>query len=436
MIKKSGILTSNWVFSEDELELKGKFQMMNIAFMLSSFGLVFGISVNIIKGSYFYIPYELFTLFFNFILFICLRKSKKIFSLVAFMESLQFTLLFLFFIYTSDIESLRFIWIFAYPIILLYFQSEKSAIYWILIMFVLINIAPYQPFIAVDYTPFQIIYMSVVLLVISATVYFYQKKMDEAKSTIFEQQALLKEQLNELTQKDKLLTVQSKQAVMGEMISMIAHQWRQPLSTVTLSISDLQVKKMLGTPVSDELLDAKLQNISDTVVYLSETIDDFQTYFKPNKEINRESIYETVEKAVNFVKPRIYKHHIVLNFIKGDDVIIETYQNELIQVILNILNNAIDELAKLEREELKIDIKISDVEDSLILKIEDNANGIPSENIESIFEPYYSTKGKNGTGLGLYMSQMIMQKQFNSKIEVRSSSEGSSFSMRVPKKLS
>ena len=436
MIKKNGILTSDWVFSEDELELKGKFQMMNIAFMLSSFGLVFGISANLIKESYFYIPYEVLALLFNLILFISLRKSKKIFPLVAFMESLQFTLLFLFFIYTSEIESLRFIWIFAYPIVLLYFQSEKSAIYWIVMMLVLINIAPYQPFIAIDYTPFQVVYMSVVLLVISGTVYFYQKKMDEAKSTIFEQQALLKKQLNELTQKDKLLTVQSKQAVMGEMISMIAHQWRQPLSTVTLSISDLQVKKMLGTPVDDAELDAKLQDISDTVVYLSETIDDFQTYFKPNKEINRESIHETVEKAVNFVKSRIYKHHIVLNFIKGDDFIIETYQNELIQVILNILNNAIDELAKLEREELKIDIEISDLEDSLILKIEDNADGISLENIESIFEPYYSTKGKNGTGLGLYMSQMIMQKQFNSKIEVSSSSKGSSFSMRVPKKLS
>jgi C4-dicarboxylate-specific signal transduction histidine kinase len=267
---------------------------------------------------------------------------------------------------------------------------------------------------------------------------FYQEKMDEAKDLIFNQQEQLQQQINELIQKDQLLTVQSKQAVMGEMISMIAHQWRQPLSTVTLSISDIQVKRMLGNALNEEQLDDTLQEISDTVVYLSETIDDFQTYFNPNKNINTISIKELLNKAMNFTQPRLKSSKITITLTLDiqKDEIIETYINELIQVILNILNNAIDELEKIESREPLVEITLVDEDDSFVLTIRDNANGIESENIDSIFEPYYSTKGKNGTGLGLYMSQMIMQKQFNSKIEVSSSSEGSAFSMRVPKKLS
>jgi len=223
---------------------------------------------------------------------------------------------------------------------------------------------------------------------------------------------------------------------MGEMISMIAHQWRQPLSTVTLSISDIQVKKLLGTKIDDEFLDDTLQEISDTVVYLSETIDDFQTYFNPNKELSEVNIKELVEKAINFTKPRIHGTDITIEFQSSVDEEIESYPNEMVQVILNILNNAIDELLELEKSDRAIKVSLENLESEVLISISDNAGGIKEENLDAIFEPYFSTKGKNGTGLGLYMSQMIVQKQFNSKIEVESSPQGSTFSIRVPKKLS
>jgi len=222
---------------------------------------------------------------------------------------------------------------------------------------------------------------------------------------------------------------------MGEMISMIAHQWRQPLSTVTLSISDLQVKKMLGKKIDDVQIDKILQEISDTVVYLSETIDDFKTYFQQNKDVNELTLYELLDKASNFIRPRLDADKI--DFIIEDfrDFKIQTYANELIQVILNLLNNAIDEFEKISKEDAKIVIKVQEVDKSFILSIMDNANGIPADKFDEIFEPYYSTKGKNGTGLGLYMSKMIMEKQFNTTIEVSSSENGSTFSMKIAKKL-
>jgi len=330
--------------------------------------------------------------------------------------------------YISEPVQLKHIWIFTYPLLLLYFQNEKSSIYWVIFMVVMLLVAPLQPFVDVSYTLFQVVYISVVLIIISIIIYFHQKKIDEAKNTI-------KSQLWELSKKDRLITQQSKQAVMGEMISMIAHQWRQPLSTVTLSISDLQLKKMLGKEIDDEFMNKSLQDISNTILYLSDTIDDFQTYFAPNKNLSEEHICEIVNRAINFTKARLKGTDVSFELEVCNDGIIETYSNELVQVVLNIINNAIDELIEYKRENPKIIIKIVDKKDYFEILIEDNGRGILLENIEYVFEPYYSTKGKNGTGLGLYMSQMIMQKQFNSKIEVRSSKDGTGFMMQVPKKL-
>jgi len=436
MFKNRKFFTSGWDFDKSELDLRSKFQMINVALLLSSVSLLFGILSNVYKETFNIIPLEFSIITINTILFFFLRRCRNSFKTVSLVVSTQYALFFLYLYYGYPPETLKFIWLFTYPIVLLYFQEKRYAKYWMIFVVTLILVGPLQSLVEVHFSLFQAIYLCVVLVVVSLIITFYQNKMDEAKELIFEQQGQLHEQIDELIQKDKLLTVQSKQAVMGEMISMIAHQWRQPLSTVTLSVSDIQVKKMLGTEVSDEQLNDTLQEISDTVVYLSETIDDFQTYFNPNKEVHTISVVELINKAINFTQPRLKSTKISIDFSSIYDEKIQTYTNELIQVILNILNNAIDELEQLKKDELIIKIHLVDKGEFFVLSIIDNANGIDVENLESIFEPYYSTKGKNGTGLGLYMSQMIMQKQFDSKIEVSSSSEGSCFSMRVPKKLS
>jgi len=282
---------------------------------------------------------------------------------------------------------------------------------------------------------FQMIYMSVVLSVVSIIVYFYQRKMTEAKDLILKQQLVMKNQIAELIQKDKMLSAQSRQAVMGEMISMVAHQWRQPLSTVTLSVSNIQVKKLLGEKIEDKDLDKALEDISNTVVYLSNTIDDFQTYFRPVKVVSSIEAHELIQKAMNFVLPRIKntKIKIELENQNNKEIILEIYMNELIQVILNIINNAIDALELAKIESPRIVISVEEKKDTVVFIIKDNAKGIKKEDIEKIFEPYFSTKGRNGTGLGLYMSQMIIQKQFDGKIDVISSEKGSFFSVEIKK---
>ncbi|MDF1876484.1 HAMP domain-containing histidine kinase [Sulfurimonas sp. SAG-AH-194-L11] len=428
MITKTNFFTSAWDFTKEESDLKNKFQMINVAIVLSTIGLITGIISNTIGGIPALIPFEMLLLGINFLLFLLLRYKKESLKLVSLIETAQFTLLFLVLMYISEPNDLKHIWIFTYPILLLYFQNGNNSFYWVVFMVIMLILTPLQPFINVSYTLFQVLYMSVVLMIISIIVYFYQNKIDKAKNVI-------KMQVHELTKKDRLLSLQSKQAVMGEMISMIAHQWRQPLSTVTLSISDIQLKKMLGKEVDDKFMDKALQDISDTVVYLSDTIDDFQTYFAPNKTLSEERICEIINRAVNFTKARMNSARISFKFKECNDGLIQTYSNELVQVILNILNNAIDELLENKKDKASISIRVLEKSNSFDIFIKDNGRGISPENLESIFEPYYSTKGKNGTGLGLYMSQMIMEKQFNSQIEVISSKEGTEFCIKVPKKL-
>ena len=418
---KENFFTSGWDFNTEEREFKSKFQMINIAIILSSVSLIYGIVGNIIRDISGLIPFELVLLGMNFILFFILRMCKKSFVYVAMIETLQFTFLFLFLIYTTEPDALKHVWVFTYPILLLYFQNEKNAAYWVILMVSMLLVAPFQPFIEVHYSFYQVSYISFVLVVISIIIYFYQKKMDEAQAMILNQQ--------------NIMNAQSKHAVMGEMISMIAHQWRQPLSTVTLNISNIQIKRLLGEKIDEQVLDKALADISDTVVYLSETIDDFQTFFSPNREVQRVEVDEIINRAIGFTTARLKNTDIEIYYDSNENIFVETYVNELVQVILNILNNAIDELLIRAVASPRVSIKLENQTNQVIISIEDNAGGVSEEIIERIFDPYFSTKGKNGTGLGLYMSQMIMQKQFNTKIDVINLKNGSSFAIIVPKKL-
>ncbi len=427
--------TSGFSFDESELELRSKFQMVNIAIVLSSISLLFGMSMNYLRATPDLIPMESFLLLINAVLFFILRRDKTKFTFVSTVITSQFTFFFLYLVYTNEPSSLKHIWLFTYPIILLYLQHKKFAVYWFMLTLFLLLIAPIQNFVAVSYSPFQVSYIAVVLIIVTLIINFYQLKMEEARSLVLSQQLKLQEQVEEMMKKDKLLSIQSKQAVMGEMMSMIAHQWRQPLSTVTLSISNIQIKRLLEEDIEAKDLDKTLEDISNTIIYLSETIDDFQTYFQPNKKIEEVEVRELLQRTINFVEPRLKNTQITIEIEPFDTLYIETYQNEFVQVLLNILNNAIDVLVFDQVRNPNIKISVTHIEDELIIKIQDNARGIHFDDMTKIFDPYFSTKGKNGTGLGLYMSQMIVQKQFNGNIDVESSGNGAVFSIRVQKIL-
>ena len=242
----------------------------------------------------------------------------------------------------------------------------------------------------------------------------------------------VQQKVEELIKKDEILTVQSKQAVMGEMISMIAHQWRQPLNTITLTISNLQIKQMMGIKIEDGMLSSSLDEINETIGYLSETIDDFKTYFHPDKKSDTIKIEELLSKAVQFVQPRAKAGNIDIEVITKSSFEVSVYANELIQVLLNVLNNAIDAYSTTQSETKFIEVYAQMDDNSFRIEIKDGAGGIKQEIVSKLFEPYFSTKGKNGTGLGLYMSQMIIEKQFNGKLLVESKENWTKFIIEIP----
>ena len=288
--------------------------------------------------------------------------------------------------------------------------------------------------------------VSVILLIM----FYYQRKL-KGFNKILEQRVaqktkelqkantLLKERVEkkaqELIQKDKILTSQSRQAVMGEMISMIAHQWRQPLNTITLQVSSLQLKYMMGQEISKEEVLQTLEDISDSIVYLSETIDDFKTYFHPDKVPEDIELESLLQRSMKFVLPRIKSKKIKIFKECDKELHMYGYKNELIQVLLNILNNAVDayENRNFDDKIIKITCKLEGK--NVKISISDRAGGIRDEYLPKLFEPYFSTKGKNGTGLGLYMSKMIIEKQFGGTIDVKSSVFGTTFTIIIPQSV-
>ena len=262
------------------------------------------------------------------------------------------------------------------------------------------------------------------------------KKTKELREINDSLEVSVEEKVNELIQKDEILTTQSKQAVMGEMLSMIAHQWRQPLNTIALKISNIQLQEMMNHSVTKEQLLEVLKEINITIQYLSNTIDDFKTYFQPNKNVTKTTLKSLIDKSISFIDARLKKENIYIDTSRLEDIELNIYSSELIQVILNILNNAIDayeEHAWIDEKVIQIYSKSRG--DKVQIFIFDRAGGIRSDVMKQLFEPYYSTKEKNGTGLGLYMSKMIIEKQFNGSITVESKDATTTFIIEIPKNI-
>ena len=222
-----------------------------------------------------------------------------------------------------------------------------------------------------------------------------------------------------IAQQEKLL-VTSRSAAMGEMISMIAHQWRQPLSVINTIMATIKIKQELNV-LDSTSLDTAFSKIEDTVKYLSHTIDDFRDYFKPNKIITDVSVWNIMQKSTTFLLVDMKQQGITFKMNNDVEINIETYQNELIQCIINILKNSIDAFKEHNTEDKSISVFIKKENTLVSFSFEDNAGGIDNAAIHRVFEPYFSTKAKNGTGLGLYMTKTIVEEHLNGQVSISSS---------------
>ena len=223
--------------------------------------------------------------------------------------------------------------------------------------------------------------------------------------------------IKDITQ-HKLMESQSKLASMGEMIGNIAHQWRQPLSLISTIASGIKVQVEFGLFNEKDVI-PDMDNIIKQTTYLSDTIDDFRNFIKNSNEKGEVLISNVIQKALSILNASIVNNNIVIILSTKEDINILGYENQLIQALINILNNAKDALKENVKnsEDKLIFIETKNIQNGLVLNIKDNAGGIPENVIEKIFEPYFTTKHKSiGTGIGLSITDQIITKHHNANI--------------------
>ncbi|MGD9624692.1 MAG: PAS domain S-box protein [Arcobacter sp.] len=218
-----------------------------------------------------------------------------------------------------------------------------------------------------------------------------------------------KEIENQLEINQQILLQQSKLAAMGEMLENIAHQWKQPLSIITTLTSGILLNKELNL-LTDEFLKDGLNNITNSVKYMSKTIDDFRNFYNDKLEKREFNLKNSIEKTLVLISSKLMRNNIIV--VKNiDDILILGYENELIQVYMNILNNAIDSLENIVDETRIIKISGKVEENRVVIEFLDNAGGIKEEIMDKIFDSHFTTKDESkGTGIGLYMSKIIVTK--------------------------
>ncbi|MFA6191066.1 MAG: ATP-binding protein [Sulfurimonas sp.] len=252
-----------------------------------------------------------------------------------------------------------------------------------------------------------------------------------------------KEHERELKKQEEKFLQQSRMAQMGEMISMIAHQWRQPLGAIASTSIDLSMKIELetfnlkenkGREECQAYFADGLKNIDELVQNLTTTIDDFRNFYKPNKESDFILLHEPIHKALSIIRGALASDSIEIVEKCTSKNKVKLYSNEIMQVILNILKNAQDNFKEKATKNPKITITCRDSDDKVITEICDNGAGIAEDILPKIFNPYFSTKNeKNGTGLGLHMCKTIVEDHHGGRLEVSNREDGVCFAIILKK---
>ena len=271
--------------------------------------------------------------------------------------------------------------------------------------------------------------ISIVILVISLILaipfgYFFSTPLYEFYDKLNKR---VREELEKNREKEQLLMHQSKLASLGEMLGNIAHQWRHPITRLSLLVQNLKMAHSMGK-VDDKFVDKFQTKALEQINYMSQTIDDFTSFFKKDKEKQNFLLEDVIEEALKLIEARLKNIEIKKEY--NQNIKIFGYKTEFSQVILNILNNAIDILNERDIKKKKIFIRI----ENNYLEIEDNGGGVDEKIKDKIFEPYFTTKFQSqGTGIGLYMSKIIITKHFNTTLEVYNSENGAVFRIEIIK---
>lgn len=260
-----------------------------------------------------------------------------------------------------------------------------------------------------------------------------RKKANELKALNKSLEIKVQEEVKKNLQKEQLLIEKSKFIALGEMISNIAHQWRQPLSQLSSILMLINFKNQSNT-LDNNTINKKLKEADNVLDYMSNTIEDFRNFFKPKKEMEFFSLSNAVNSSLEIISSSLTKNNINVIININKELKLKTYLNEYKQVILNIISNSRDALIQNNIKNPIIKFSSSTNEKYTILSIEDNGGGIRIAPIDKIFEPYYTTKpNSSGTGIGLYMSKTIVEKNMGGFLKASNKKENAIFNIYIPK---
>lgn len=241
----------------------------------------------------------------------------------------------------------------------------------------------------------------------------------------------VKQEVEKRRQQEQILIQKSKFVALGEMISNIAHQWRQPLSQLSAILMTMKFKYLMNDFKKDEI-ETKSKQAEDLIEYMSRTIDDFRNFFLADKKKEIFSIKKSLKNVLNIAGQALNNHNINIEINIEKDAFVYGFEHLYEQVVLNIITNAKDIILEKQTQDAKIMINLSVNDEFAILNITDNGGGIEAADINEVFMPYYTTKEK-GTGIGLYMSKIIIEDNMNGSLNVKNEKNGAKFEIKMKK---
>jgi len=354
-------------------------------------------------------------------------------------QYLSYGVAFAIFLYIIEIklalENLSLLLSFTIPVAIL-IVSKKGLTYGALLTNIVAIVSSYSVYVGVgafslSSTIDNVININFFILAHISVVFIAGALFEEKEQKALSLHETIAEEIEKNKEQQLLMLHQNRLAQMGEMISMIAHQWRQPLNLLSL-INQTVIYKYEAKKLDDTVIKNFKEKSSSVIQQMSSTIDDFRNFFKPEKEKILFCINDVIDHVHDITAPIYAQKNIIIKHEIEKVYSTFGYPNELGQCILNIVNNAQDALVDCDKEEKKIIITLQKEKSDILLSIIDNAGGIPLDIMHKVFDPYFSTKlDKNGTGLGLYISKIIIDEHMQGKLSVSNTKDGACFQIQL-----
>ena len=435
----NNFLTSGHFFAENDNLQRFRFSLLNSLLLIAAFFTLLNYFASIFDFVPFAPLYEKTLLFYTFscIFSIYLLRKKKGYYLIT-VNNIVISSLILFYmaLFTVLHDEFRLIWFFLVVFASFVLMGKRYGI--ILTLLLLLSIIIINKFVDLGFSELAHFTFINSFLVFAAFSYFFLEKIEkdalEFKILNNKLEDKVTTEIQQRKEQEQMLLRQSRMANMGEMLDSIAHQWRQPLmhiNSILMNMDNaLNTNHALDTNKTKdkgkEYIDKKIDEVAMLTAHMSQTIEDFRGLFKVEKEQTQFTLESAISDVLTLMKNSF--NNIEIYYKIHDETLISAHRSELIQVIIILLSNAVEVLNKRDIQNKLIIIESTTVKNLVSFSIEDNAGGITSENLETIFDPYFTTKEQSGgTGLGLYLAKIIVEQKMLGKITAMNTAGGARF---------